>query len=207
MTDPSRLYRHLPDAFDRHPDSDQYKILSGLAKGTEDARAAVADFRADRVLSTADGVGLDRYGENFSLARPPGMIDSFYRAVISIVAGGRRGTVAIIKAVLEAATGLTWTVKDRQLDVDEATGYGIPAFEVWAKAANNTDPYGRMYAGYTTHIDYHPLESGLAGPILAATGIDGGRHNDHAWGPIDVWTLALVDKVRPAGVRVVYKDF
>ena len=207
MTDPTRLYRHLPDAYDRHPDSDQYKLMAAFAKGTEDGRSEGATARNNLALATCSGDALDRYGENFSLVRPPGMIDEFFRSVLAIVAGGRRGTVAIIKDVLEAATGLTWTVKDAQLDADESTGYGIPPYEVWAKAAESGELYGLAWASYTTHVDGHPEESGVGGPVLDAMGTDGGRHNDHAWGPVSYWTMQLVEKVRPAGVRVVYKDF
>jgi len=207
MADPTNLYRHLPDTYDQDADSDEYKILAGLAEGTENARTELTDYRLDLALSTADGEGLDWWGENFSLARPPGMIDTFYRNVVSIIAGGRRGTVAIIKAVLEAATGLTWTVKDRQLDVDQSLGLGIPAFEVWAFASATGNAYGRAYAGYDTHIDDYPEESGVGGPILNDMGLDGGRFNDHAWGPLSAWELAFVDKVRPAGVSVIFKEF
>ena len=86
--DPSRLYSHLPGVFDRHPESDQYKLLAGLAQGTEDARAAVADTRKDLVLATADGAGLERRGENFGTARPPGMSTTPFAV--------RRSTLALV---------------------------------------------------------------------------------------------------------------
>lgn len=209
VADPTHLYRWLPDVWDRDPESDQYKIMGGLAKGTEDARVELGDYRDDLSLARADGQGLDRWGENFSIARPPGMIDDLYRNVVAIIAGGRRGTVAIVKAVLEAATGLVWTVKDRQLDIDEGTSLGIPLYEIWAKTSATGDTYGKAYASFDTHIDGSPEESGIGGPVLDALDVDGGRYNDHTvgMGNLNAWTLQLVEKVRPGGVKVVYKDF
>lgn len=208
MADPARLYRFLPDCFDRDEDSDQYKLLAGLAKGTEDARTELLDYRNDLATSTANGEGLDRWCENFATPRPPGMLDSRYRAVTALIAGARRGTLAIIKQVLDAATGLTWTVVDRMLDIDQNSGaLAIPAFEIWAKASLTDHPLGLAYTSYTTHVDGHPEESGLSGPILSDIGLDGGRFNDHTWDWLSWWELELVDRVRPAGTRVLFKDF
>ena len=198
---------HIPDAYELS-EGDLADLLASLQAATTLAGAYTEDFLGDLGTNTADGEGLDWTGENYLIPRPPGMTDTFYAAVIQVVAGGRRGTVAIIKQLLEVATGKAWTVYDQQIDQDNALGLSIPPFEIWAKTTTVAGlPYGLAYAGYDTHIDGHPEESGLAGPVINATGLDGGRYNDHAWGALDVWTQTLLDRVRPNSTRVVFKDF
>jgi hypothetical protein len=203
------IKKNLPiDTYALDDGDDLGDLVASIQSAVDDAESQTTDFLDDLGVNTADGEGLDWTGENYLIPRPPGMADEKFAAVIAVVAGGRRGTVAIIKALLEAATGLTWTVKDRQLDLDESLGLNIPLFEIWAKASGSTgQPYGLAYASYTTHVDGSPEESGVAGPILNDVGLAGGRYNDHAWGAIDGWTQTLLDRVRPNSTRVVFKDF
>lgn len=199
MADPSNLYQHLPDAYSRSSDADLYKLLSGLAEGTETARANVLDYREDLHLSKADGPGLDRAGQNYGISRPPGMTDALYQAVCLKMAGMRRGTVAAIKVLLDTATGLSWTVEDKQLNGS------IPAGEVHCSLASGFYPlYGRgLYAGITANTG-DPVESSIAGTILDELGEAGGTYNDHAGGIVDPWVRAWVEKVKLAGTKIVY---
>ena len=85
MADPTKLYQHLPDVYDRSIGSDQYALLFALSVGTENAREAIQDFEGDLTISLADGEGLDRLGENYDVPRSPGMTDTRYRALIRAV--------------------------------------------------------------------------------------------------------------------------
>ena len=204
------ISQHMPDVYDVREGSDLSDLSAAIDQAVETSSQEIDSFLQDLGLLTADGEGLDYTGANYDVARSPGMGDTRYAACIEIIAGGRRCTTAIIRALLEAATGLTWIVKDRQDDLDEHGGvlfWGIPLFEVWAQAIFAGSSYGLAYASYDTHVDFHPVESGIAGPVIDAQGQAGGEFNDHTFSPIDWWTLALLERMRPAGVKVVFKEF
>lgn len=200
MTTPS-LYRFLPDAYTRREESDLYKLLNGLSGELTVLKGHVSDFRGDLTLSTGDGEGLDRAGENYNVGRPPGMEDTYYSAVVRAMAGMRRGTVAAIKQVLETATGQSWTVQDKQLNSS------IPATEVWCSIAGSGlhYSYGRgVYADIDANYDKDPLESSIAGTVLDEEGETGAYYNDHAWSHTDRWVRELVERVKAAGMKIVY---
>lgn len=202
-SDPANLYRHLPSCYSRNTSSDLYKLLAAYQKVLDDASTSFTDLKEDTALSTADGVGLDRAGENYGIGRPPGMLDAIYSAVLLKMAGMRRGTVAAIKVVLETATGVTWTVEDNQINSS------VPLGEVWCTVASGFAlSYGRgMYPSLPANwagTPGDPLESATAGVTLDEEGVTGGYYNDHAWGELSRWTMELVDKVKAAGIKVVY---
>lgn len=202
------IEQHMPEVYDYADGTDISDLSAAIDLAVANASTDIDDFLTDLGVLTATGEGLNRTGANYDVARSPGMIDRRLAQCIQIIAGGRRCTIAIIKALLDAATGLNWVVKDRQHDLDENGGaWGIPLFEVWAQALNDSHNYGKAWAGFDTHIDGHPEESGLAGPVLDTLGKAGGRFNDHAWSPIDWWTVALLDRVRPAGIQVIFTNF
>lgn len=201
MTTP-KIYDLLPDVYDKTDTCDTFIIFNAIQDEIDGTQTAVDDFNEDQTISTSDGDGLSRLGELFNVARPPGMDDEKYRAVISAIAGARRCTIHSIKAVFEAASGLNATVEDIQ------TNSAIPAFEIWISLDPLTigSSEGRgFYPEFPTNKDGYPVESSLAGVVFDETGAAGGLFNDHAWNPIDLWTQALVDKVRPAGTKIVYK--
>lgn len=199
---PANLYRHLPDCYSRRTDSAIYKKLASLAVGTEQARLDVVDYRDDLTIDTADGVGLNRLGENFDCPRPPGMLDTNYRALLKAFVGAQRGTRAAIRAVYEAATGIDVTVDDRQ------TNGAIPVFEVWiTPAAGFTESYGvGMFPGIgAANYDGWPVESSIAGETLPV-GDQSGIYNDHVFAPgPSIWIIRIMEKVKLAGTKLVYQ--
>lgn len=208
MANPTNLYRHLPDCYDRSSDSDQYKLMASLEAGLSRTRTEVGTFQNEITITGASGDGLTRRVFSKGLFRPPGMSDTRLRALAIAIYGARRGTLAAIKAVAEAATGTSVNVNDKQ------TNASIPSWEVWITPATGEfwASYGRsLYPGATV-IDRRglPQESASFGEINNITSGTSryfrGIVNDRAWGPVDPWTQALIDKVRPAGVKVVWKN-
>lgn len=205
--DPTKLYKHLPDCYDRSSSSDQYKLMAALEAGISRTRTEVETFRDEVTLTGASGDGLTRRVQSKGLFRPPGMSDTRLRALAKAIYGSRRGTLAAIKAVAEAATGITVEVNDKQTDSS------IPSFEVWITPATGEfwPSYGRAVYPGATVIDRRglPQESASFGEINNITAGTSryfrGIVNDRVWGPVDLWTQALVDKVRPAGVKVIWK--
>ena len=170
--------QHMPDVYDFGEGTDLSSLAAAIDLAISTTASEVESFIADLGLSTASGEGMEHTAENYDVGRPPGMTDARYAVVTKIIAGGRRCTIAIIRALLEAMTGLTWTVKDRQQDLDDNSGnWGIPLFEVWAQADFVGQPYGLAYASFDTHIDGHPVESGIGVPVIDALGKDGGEFN------------------------------
>ncbi len=201
MSDPTSLYRHIPDAFSRRDDSDIYRHLAALATGTEAARLDVVDFREDLTIDTADGDGLNRLGENYDCPRSPGMTDTRYRALLKAFVGAKRGTIPAIQAVYEAATGISVTVEDTQLNAS------VPIFEVWiTPVAGFSESYGLgMFPGLAaSNYDGWPVESSIVGEMLPV-GDESGTYNDHVWAPVDIWTDRIMEKVKLAGTKLVYK--
>jgi len=203
VADPTNIYKHFPDVYDRNSGSDQYKWLSAVAEATVGINDAAQDFLDDLSISSADGAGLNRLGETFDAPRPPGMSDARDSALVSAFVGARRCTVAAIAAVFEAATGITdATVEDKQLNA------AIPSYEIWITpgAAGFSQAYGRgFYPEFPTNKDGYPVESSLAGVIINEEGFYGGLFNDHTWDPVDYWTKLYLDKVRPAGTKIIFK--
>lgn len=200
--DPTKLYRHLPDCYDRSSTSNQYKLMAALEAGVSRTRTEVETFRDEITITGASGDGLTRRVLSKGLFRPPGMSDTTLRTIAKAIYGASRGTLAAIKAVAEAATGLTLNVNDKQ------TVSSIPSWEIWIEPASGVWPsYGRsMYPDINTETFYvAPLRSSLAGPVIDALGQRGAFINDHAWYPVDLWTMSLLNKVRPAGTKIVFK--
>lgn len=198
MPDPSRLYRYLPDCYDRTSTSDQYKLLSSLEAGFSGVRTELSALQNSRSISTATGDGLTRIVENYGLFRPPNMGDSSLRSLAVAIVKTRRCTLASIKDVLDIATGISVDVNDKQTDGT------IPSYEIQISPSSGLawPSYGRgFYPGIgLTEVFYSkPLRSSVAGPLLDSLGIYGGFINDHAWFPVDLWTMILLDKIRPAG--------
>lgn len=195
--DPSKLYAHLPPAYDRSQSSDQHKLMKGLEAGYTRIRTEITSLENEQTLSSGTGDGLDRRVESRGLFRPPGMNDTQLRALSIAIVKAQRGTLACIKEVFEAATGITVDVNDKQTDGT------IPSWEIQISPASGSvwPSYGRgFYAGVNTETkSVKPLRSAIAGPVIDALGYYGGFMNDHAWFPVDLWTMILLDKVRPAG--------
>ena len=114
---------HIPDAYEL------WRATSPICSppsGIDHAGAYTEDF-FEATLEAMPQTAKDSTGRaKLPYPRPPGMTDTFYAAVIQVVAGGRRGTVAIIKQLLEVATGKAWTVYDQQIDQDNALGLAFP---------------------------------------------------------------------------------
>lgn len=198
----TNLFRHLPSVYDRATTQGNYHLLQSCDVALESLRTAASDFRSDMTISTADGDGLTWLARLYGIARPPGMNDATLRALLLAMVGARRGTIACIKAVVDACTGIACTVQDKQINAS------IPSYEIWiSPTGSNVWPsYGRgMYAGLDTETYYvKPLRSALAGDVIDALGYYGAFINDHAWYPVDLWTLAILDKVRPVGTYYVF---
>lgn len=200
MSDKPKIYDILPDIYDPTAGTDTFIIFDAIQGAIDGTQEAVTDLNEDQAVSTADGDGLSRLGELFNIPRPPGMIDERYRSVISAIAGARRCTIQSIKSVFEAASGLSASVEDIQ------TNASIPMYEIWITPSTVDSSDGRgFYPEFPTNKDGYPVESSLAGVVIDETGSAGGLFNDHAWNPIDLWTMALVDKVKPAGTKIIYK--
>lgn len=199
MTIKPDIYDLLPDIYDATEGSDTVAIFGAIQNSIDGAQEAVDDLKEDQAVETADGFGLDRQGELYGTPRPPGLDDAKYRAVISAISGARRGTLYAIKNVFEAASGLTATVEDNQ------SNPLIPMYEIWITPSAQGSEGRGFYPEYPTNKDGYPVQSSLAGEVIAEIGVTGGLFNDHAWSPVDVWTKKLVDKVKMAGTKIVYK--
>lgn len=194
------LYAVLPDIYDETAGSDTFVIFDALQASLDTAQAGLVDFEDDQSIDTSDGDGLDWLGELYNTGRPPGLDDDKYRAVIAAIAGARRGTIYAIKAVFEAVTSLTATVEDKQ------TNAAIPPYEIWI-TPSSTESFGRgFYPQFITNKAYYPVESSIAGVVFDGEGVDGGLFNDHAWAVVDLWTRDLIERVKMAGTKIVYKD-
>lgn len=198
MPDPSNLYKHLPDAWDRNIASDQYKLMSSLEAGFTSYRAELQAWINERAISTATGDGLERAVTNYGLFRPPGMGDAQLRTLAIAIVKARRCTLAAIKEVFEAATGIFVDVNDKQTDGT------IPSWEIQISPASGSvwPSFKRgVYPsiGLTEIFFAKPLRSAVAGPLLNQLGLEGGFANDHVWYPVSIWTMILLDKIRPAG--------
>lgn len=207
MADPTKIYNHLPDAYDENPTRDLYKLLSALARGVEKGDDSIEDFEKDIVTVTSDGDGLVVMGENLSVSRPPGLPDAQYSILIRTKAPIPRATIDAIKRVFEAATGLSGvSVTDKQ------TNGSIPSYEIWITLSlANAGSLGRgAYAGLPTNYDRRPRKSAIwggrgANAVMDEIGYQGGLNNDHWWSSVDRWTQALVDSVKLAGTIIIYK--
>lgn len=199
-TDPSNLYRHMPDCYSRSSQSDTYKLLAAWQKVLNDAQARVTDAKEDITVSTSDGEGLDRLGSNFSTPRSPGQLDDHYRVLVGLIASMRRGTVAALKVVIEAATGQTWTVEDTQLNG------AIPLGEVhFSPPANTHNPSApALWPTLAANTGEDPEESAIAGTVHDALGVEGARLNDHAYSNVGDDTKALLNRIKLAGVTLVF---
>lgn len=196
------LYRHMPGAYSRQAASGNSHLLSALDVGLATLRTAITDLKADTAISTANGDGLSWLARLYGIARPPGMNDATLRALLLAMVGAKRGTIACIKAVVDACTGIECTVQDKQIDSS------IPSWEIRISPSGSDvwPSYSRgLYAGLDTETFYvKPFKSGLAGDIVDLLGYYGAFINDHAWFPVDLWALAILEKVRPAGTYYVF---
>lgn len=202
MSDPSRLYDNLPPAYDKNPQRDLYKILSGLAKGIDDLDTFLQDFRADLTVVNADGQGMDIVAENYGIARPPGMEDGRLGLLVRALLPAKRGTLQAIRNVLQVATGISSvTIEDKQVNAF------IPEYHIFITISPGTNPsqgrgfYPEMPAAGTPGF---PEESSISGTILDETGYWGGQYNDHYWSPVDYWTQQILNEVKLAGTVLVF---
>lgn len=198
----NNLYRHLPGAYSRTSTTGNYALLTAIDVGLDALRTAIADLKADTAISTADGDGLTWLARLYGIARPPGMNDTTLRALLLAMVGAKRGTIACIKAVVDACTGIACTVQDKQIDPS------IPSWEIRISPTGSSvwPSYGRgIYPDLDTETYFSkPFRSALVGDVVDMLGYYGAFINDHAWFPVDIWTLAILDKVRPAGTYYVF---
>lgn len=192
---------HLPKAYDTREGSDTKKLIDALAKVLGVAKTHLEDALDDRFAATADGEGLDRLGEGYAITKPPHLSDAQYRILIQTKLPARRGTLQAIRAVFEAASGVkVLSIADKQVDPL------VPKFEIWITLED--DAHGRAaWTGLRTNTDGWPVESGVAGPLYEddSDPYYQGLFNDYYWGITDVFTQNVVDGVRLAGTRIVYK--
>lgn len=198
----ARWQANLPSAYAKGTNDTLTKLLRSLSVGLGYAEDDVSDFVGDTFSSTADGEGATRLALTYGIKRPPGLPDNQLMLLVQTMVGIQRGTLAAIKAVLEAATGLSGIgAYDKQ---DPGAFLSIPANEIWITVpADQTYGYA-MWFDYDTHFSTHPVESGVFGVIHDAQDEYGGLHNDHFWGDVDVWTEELLDSVRLAGTVIIY---
>lgn len=197
------ISRHLPEVYDTSSGSDLTKFLTALGVSISQGSSFVTDFLEDTFVQTADEEGLDRIGINYGILRPPGLSDHFYRILITTKLPAKRGTLAAIQSVLEAALG---GVEVAAYDKQQPGPYSgqIPPFEIWIDIPNGSEGRG-AYAGLDSNIAGYPVESCIAGVMLDLLSDPiAGEQNDHVWGGIDPWSQNLVDSVRLAGTILVF---
>lgn len=201
-TSANNIMRHLPEVYSTRSDQGNVHLLASVDVALEELRVAVSDYKTDQAVTTSDEDGLTWLARLYGITRPPGMDDPSLRALLLALIGARRGTLAAIKAVVDACTGVPCDVNDKQTDPT------IPSWEIRISPSGSDfwSSQGRgLYAGIDTETFYSaPLRSALAGPILDALGYYGAFINDHAWYPVDIYTLAILEKVRPAGTYYVF---
>jgi len=198
----ARLQANLPSAYGKSTNDTLTKLLKALAVGLAGGEDAVVDFVGDTFSASADGEGATRLALTYGIKRPPGLPDSQLMLLVQTMVGIRRGTLAAIKAVLEAATGLSGIgAYDKQ---DPGAFLSIPANEIWITVPEDQTHGYAMWFDYDTHFSTHPVESGVFGVIHDAQDEYGGLHNDHFWGDVDAWTQELLDSVRLAGTIIIY---
>lgn len=198
----ARLQANLPSAYAKGTSDTLTKLLKALAVGLAGGEDAVVDFVGDTFSASADGEGATRLALTYGIKRPPGLPDSQLMLLVQTMVGIRRGTLAAIKAVLEAATGLSGIgAYDKQ---DPGAFLSIPENEIWITVPEDQTYGYAMWFDYDTHFSTHPVESGVFGVIHDAQDEYGGLHNDHFWGDIDAWTQELLDSVRLAGTIIIY---
>jgi len=216
---PTKIYENLPDCYSRDPSTDLYKVLSGLAVALTAGETAIDDFIDDQNATVADGNGLLILGENLNAPKPPTLPEAQYAIMVPILAGAARGTIQAIRAVFEAATGLSGVLVE-----DQQTNGVIPNYEIWIWVRGDS----QLYAGFAEDYLLMPLVRpniqnpwppedccymGAQGDYLwqaqdwvhDAFDQYGAEYNDHWWADVDKWTDDIVKSVRLAGTIIIYK--
>lgn len=200
MSGYDRLVQNLPSSYAKGPGTENEAWLVAVGSVLDDLTAAVDDFRGDTFLETGDGAGLSRAAENYTVTRPPGMTDDQFRVLAQKIASMNRVTLFAIKDVFEAASGYTGvTVEDYQI----YTGTRPALFTVRITIPEDqVNSVGRgFYPGLTpTNTDGYPVESAIGGIVIDEQGFYGGLFNDHVYSLVDHWTLAIMDRIRAAGI-------
>ncbi len=199
MAGVDRLLAHLPASYDVSEGSNNRTWFLVLGEALDFLQDWIDVFKNNRFLESAEGPGLNRAAENYSITRPPGLSDTYFRSLAQKIASGRRCTIFAIKSIFEAASGFEGvTVEDYQV----YTGARPALFEIRITIpTEQASSLGRGYfPGFSpTYEDGFPVESGLVGDISVEQDHYGGLFNDHYWSIVDAWPLAIMDKIRAAG--------
>lgn len=199
-----RLQANLPSAYAKGANDTLTKLLRAFAVALEGAEDGVTDFVDDTFSATADGDGATRLALGYGVLKPKGMPDKHLMLTVQTMVAAKRGTLAAIKAVLEASSGITGIgAYDKQ---DPGPFISLPPNEIWITVPTNTTNGAALWFDYDTHFSTNPVESGVFGVIHDAEDEYGGLHNDHFWGVIDNWSMELVESVRLAGTVIIYRN-
>ena len=113
------MLAEFPENYETHADSNNYKMLKLVAKGSEDNRGLYDTIQRFWDVDQASGVGLDRLGKEEGLSRG-GYDEETYRRLIKVqyVVNMSDGSIEDINTILRAYMGKDFLYQQEGWDSD-----------------------------------------------------------------------------------------